>query len=168
MHPRLLEHKDFIFGYTALHWAAKLGRTDIVQTLVGEKHSSKDFLDLKSHAGFTPLHIASMSGRDEIITQLLLLGANRDARDYSGRRAKDIVKASVAPNIQNKLGKLVVGDNFIVSSLTSNVHPKKSRSVKSTRSSSGSTFNGDISHMDSPEMRNRTKSAGFVPRKDRL
>lgn len=68
-YPSLAKKKDFVMGYTALHWAAKLGRTDIVKFIMGagvDIHS-------KSHGGYTPLHIAAMSGRDQVIIQLIEL-----------------------------------------------------------------------------------------------
>lgn len=34
-YPSLARKKDFVMGYTALHWAAKLGRPDIVKFIMG-------------------------------------------------------------------------------------------------------------------------------------
>ena len=42
--PNLVNRKDFIHGYTALHWAAKLGRCDIIACLM----LSGAQLDIKS------------------------------------------------------------------------------------------------------------------------
>ena len=33
-HPKLARFSDFVMGYTALHWGAKLGRCDIVKYAV--------------------------------------------------------------------------------------------------------------------------------------
>ena len=66
-YPSLAKKKDFVMGYTALHWAAKLGRTDIVKFIMG---AGVD-IQSKSHGGYTPLHIAAMSGRDQVIIQLI-------------------------------------------------------------------------------------------------
>ena len=44
-----------------------------------------DYLNAKSRGGQTPLHVASMCGKDEVIVKLLALGANINARDYYGK-----------------------------------------------------------------------------------
>lgn len=104
-YPSLAKKKDFVMGYTALHWAAKLGRTDIVKFIMGagvDIHS-------KSHGGYTPLHIAAMSGRDQVIIQLIeLYSANIHARDHSGKKPKDVVKDTVAADVQRKLGRSLI------------------------------------------------------------
>lgn len=104
-YPHLAKKKDFVMGYTALHWAAKLGRTDIVKFLA----SSGGDVSSKSHGGYTPLHLAAISGKDQVITQLIeLYGANIHARDNSGKKPKDVVKDTVAADIQRKLGRSLV------------------------------------------------------------
>jgi uncharacterized membrane protein len=62
-----VNRKGFINGWTALHWAAKLGHEEIVVALLisGAK------TDIKSHGGMTPLHIASEAGHYNIIRLLV-------------------------------------------------------------------------------------------------
>lgn len=65
--PSLAKKRDFTSGYTALHWAAKHGREDIVAML------AKSGIDVntKSHGGYTPLHLACMQGHDKVIKVLV-------------------------------------------------------------------------------------------------
>lgn len=104
-HPQLVKNRDFVLGYTALHWAAKLGRADIVKLVIQngvDVHS-------KSHGGYTPLHVAAMSGKDQVITQLIELhSASIHARDHSGKKPKDLVKETVSADVQRKLGRTVI------------------------------------------------------------
>lgn len=104
-HPKLSQNRDFILGYTALHWAAKLGRADIVKLII------KNGVDVhcKSHGGYTALHVAAMSGKDQVITQLIELhSASIHKRDHSGKKPKDLVKETVAADVQRKLGRTVI------------------------------------------------------------
>lgn len=103
-YPQVLNNRDFVFGYTVLHWAVKIGRSDIIDFSIERGID----IDSKSHGGYTPLHLAAMGGKDKILVHLLELGANIHVRDHSGKKAKDIVKDAVAPNVQRMLGKTVV------------------------------------------------------------
>lgn len=115
-YPRLLYHRDFIFGYTGFHWSCKLGRMDIVEFL-SSKHTGKDYLETKSHGGYTPLHIAAICGHQDVIVRLIQLGANIHSRDHNGKKPKDLVKHTVAAPVQNKLGKpLVLDENIVLES----------------------------------------------------
>lgn len=54
--------------------------------------------------GYTALHIAAMSGRDPVIIQLIeLYNANIHARDHSGKKPRDVVRETVAADVQSKL-----------------------------------------------------------------
>jgi len=65
--PGLANKKDFTSGYTALHWAAKHGREDIVFMLAKRGGD----INAKSHGGYTPLHLASMQGHDKVVKILV-------------------------------------------------------------------------------------------------
>lgn len=104
-HPKLIHKKDFIMGYTALHWAAKLGRPDMVKYVISEGGD----INCKSNMGYTPLHLAAASGHNQVIVQLIeLYGANIHQRDHSGKKPKDIVKDTVAADVQRKLGRSLI------------------------------------------------------------
>ncbi|KPP76840.1 ankyrin repeat domain-containing protein SOWAHB-like [Scleropages formosus] len=67
---------------TALHWAAKHGRDDMVALMV------KSGVDVNMKAGYTPLHIAALHGHHRIIDLLVgTYGAKKNVRDYSGHLA---------------------------------------------------------------------------------
>jgi len=104
-YPSLATKKDFVMGYTALHWAAKLGRPDIVKFIT----SAGADVTSKSHGGYTPLHLAAMTGKDQVIIMLIeLYGASIHARDNGGKKPKDVVKETVAPDVQRKLGRSLI------------------------------------------------------------
>eukprot|EP00116_Pleurobrachia_bachei_P005572 sb/3465834/ len=64
---KLVEFRDFITGYTGLHWACKLSRLDMAKVLLdgGSK------VNTASHSGQTALHLAAQSGNSEMIELLL-------------------------------------------------------------------------------------------------
>ena len=104
--PELLNNKDFIFGYTTLHWAAKLGRSDIIAFI---RENGMD-INAKSHGGYTALHLAAINGKEDIIVQLINLGAGIHVRDHSGRKPKDLVNDIVTSRVQRLLGKIKVNN----------------------------------------------------------
>lgn len=87
--PKLASYKDTV-GYTALHWAAKVGNLDIIRLVAGTYGVSPD---MKSNAGYTPLHIAYMFGKNEAANLLLnSYNANPMIRDFSGKRPQQLAK----------------------------------------------------------------------------
>jgi len=93
----LIDKKDFITGYTALHWAAKKGNRDMTQILLDMKAN----VNIISNGGYTPLHLAAMSGNEDIVTMLLTSGADANTRDYSGRQPIHYLKSLSLP-LQSK------------------------------------------------------------------
>lgn len=84
--PRLAKHKDFVSGYTALHWAAKHGNLDMIKLLAG---SYSVQVNQKSHGGYTPLHLACQFGHQEVFDILVkAYGADPHLRDNSGRKPR--------------------------------------------------------------------------------
>jgi len=72
-------------GYTALHWAAKLGSSDFVKLVAGTQKLDPD---TRSRGGYTPLMLAGQQGKVEVYNLLLTTyQANPDLRDYSGKKA---------------------------------------------------------------------------------
>lgn len=82
--PSLAPKKDFVTGFTALHWAAKQGRIETVDMMA---RSGAD-VNQRAHGGYTPLHLASLHGHTHII-QLLINNYNAkvNIRDYHGKMA---------------------------------------------------------------------------------
>uniref|UniRef100_A0A8C6LHA5 Sosondowah ankyrin repeat domain family member Ab n=1 Tax=Nothobranchius furzeri TaxID=105023 RepID=A0A8C6LHA5_NOTFU len=87
---RLVQRKDFMSGFTALHWAAKAGNRDMVLKLmeISNRKDTRVNVNSKSHGGYTPLHIAAMHGHDEVMVLLVQhYGANVNERDNNGKKA---------------------------------------------------------------------------------
>ena len=81
----LASRRDFITGYTALHWAAKNGQSDVVKLLMG--CSEPPEVDARTHGGYTPLHVAAMNARHDVIELLIVVyKADPDATDFAGRK----------------------------------------------------------------------------------
>nr|XP_006820402.1 PREDICTED: ankyrin repeat domain-containing protein SOWAHB-like [Saccoglossus kowalevskii] len=94
--PHLAKQK-----FTALHWAAKHGKKEMLKLFADRPDLD---INVKSHGGYTPLHIASMYGNEAAIQMLLSdFKANVDARDYSGKKPKQHMKKNCANYIQRKL-----------------------------------------------------------------
>ncbi|XP_029909317.1 uncharacterized protein LOC115360505 isoform X2 [Myripristis murdjan] len=76
--------KDFITGFTALHWAAKQGRLEAVDMML---RSGVD-VNVRSHGGYTALHLASIHGHKHIVQALInTYHAKTNVRDYHGKMA---------------------------------------------------------------------------------
>ncbi|XP_057584101.1 ankyrin repeat domain-containing protein SOWAHB [Hippopotamus amphibius kiboko] len=87
--PQLALHKDFLTGYTALHWIAKHGNLRALQDLVSGAQKAGIALDVnvKSSCGYTPLHLAAIHGHQGIIKLLVQRLASRvNIRDSSGKK----------------------------------------------------------------------------------
>uniref|UniRef100_A0A8C7ND76 SOWAHA-C winged helix-turn-helix domain-containing protein n=1 Tax=Oncorhynchus mykiss TaxID=8022 RepID=A0A8C7ND76_ONCMY len=88
--PSLLTKRDFITGYTILHWIAKHGDHRVLNTLwYGvNKAGLKLDVDVKTTCGYTPLHLAAIHGNDKMIRLLVhKFSANVALRDTSGKKA---------------------------------------------------------------------------------
>ncbi|XP_028409910.1 ankyrin repeat domain-containing protein 11-like isoform X2 [Dendronephthya gigantea] len=126
--PSIVNFRDFLMGYTALHWAVKHGDEDLVRLLA---RGGTD-VDAKSNGGFTPLHLASMSGKVNIINILIdECHANFHIRDHSGRKAKDVVKKGSSQKIKLKLTEPKAAiDSSNVGGLSKYMDPKDSPKLK--------------------------------------
>lgn len=105
--PSLVLRKDFVTGFTCLHWAAKHGKPELIALIVNfaKQHNVPISVDVRSNTGYTPLHIAAMHNHMEVVK--LLVGAyNADVeiRDYSGRKACQYLTDNVSVDIQDIIG----------------------------------------------------------------
>lgn len=87
--PSLLAKRDFVSGYTVLHWIAKHGDHRVLNTLWYGVHKAGMTLnvDAKTTCGYTPLHLAAIHGHKNLLRVLVhKFKANVALRDNSGKR----------------------------------------------------------------------------------
>ncbi|XP_051937637.1 ankyrin repeat domain-containing protein SOWAHC [Hippocampus zosterae] len=101
----LVAKKDFVTGFTCLHWAAKQGKAELLSQLLkfAKDNSVAVNVNVKSGAGYTPLHLAAMHGHTQVMRVLLSdWEADPDVRDYSGRRALQYLPAPLPANLRDQ------------------------------------------------------------------
>ncbi|XP_056144914.1 ankyrin repeat domain-containing protein SOWAHC [Lampris incognitus] len=101
--PSLVAKRDFVTGFTCLHWAAKQGKAELLSQLLGFAKESMVPVDVnaRSSAGYTPLHLAAMHGHTQVVRVLLSdWEADPETRDYSGRRAIQYLPLPVATELR--------------------------------------------------------------------
>lgn len=64
----LVAKKDFVTGFTCLHWAAKQGKAELLSQLLkfAMDNNVAVNVNVKSGAGYTPLHLAAMHGHTQV------------------------------------------------------------------------------------------------------
>ncbi|XP_048364781.1 ankyrin repeat domain-containing protein SOWAHB [Sphaerodactylus townsendi] len=105
--PHLATRKDFISGYTVLHWLAKHGSTQVLLDFVSGAQRAGVALDVnvKSGCGYTPLHLAAMHGHPKVIRVLVQkLQSQVHVRDSSGRKPWQYLSSSTSGEIWQLLG----------------------------------------------------------------
>ncbi|XP_075785560.1 ankyrin repeat domain-containing protein SOWAHB [Pelodiscus sinensis] len=105
--PHLALQRDFISGYTALHWIAKHGATQVLQDLVSGSQKAGIPLDVnvKSSCGYTPLHLAAIHGHQRIMKLLVQkLNSKVHMRDSSGKRPWQYLSSSTSGEVWQLLG----------------------------------------------------------------
>lgn len=112
--PSLVLRKDFVTGFTCLHWAAKHGKPELLALLINfaRQRGVPISVDARSGSGYTPLHVAAMQNHVEVVK--LLVGAyNADVeiRDYSGRKACQYLTGNVGSDIRDIIGASEPGEN---------------------------------------------------------
>ncbi|XP_047441853.1 ankyrin repeat domain-containing protein SOWAHB [Mugil cephalus] len=104
---RLAQRKDFMSGFTALHWAAKDGNGEMIHKLmdVSRRRGTHVNVNSKAHGGYTPLHIAAIHGHAEVIVLLVqTYGANVNERDDDGKKACHYLGKGVPAEVRALLG----------------------------------------------------------------
>ncbi|XP_034048787.1 uncharacterized protein LOC117529979 [Thalassophryne amazonica] len=98
----LLNKRDFISGFTVLHWIAKHGDHRVLNTLwYGVDKAGLAFdVNARSTCGHTPLHIAAIHGHKNII-RLLVHKFNADIhlRDTSGKKPWQYLSSSTSTEV---------------------------------------------------------------------
>ncbi|XP_040913659.1 ankyrin repeat domain-containing protein SOWAHC [Toxotes jaculatrix] len=103
--PSLVIKKDFVTGFTCLHWAAKQGKAELLSQLLAfaKENAIPVNVNVRSSAGYTPLHLAAMHGHTQVVRVLLSdWEADPEARDYSGRRAIQYLPPPLAADLQEE------------------------------------------------------------------
>ncbi|XP_067852222.1 ankyrin repeat domain-containing protein SOWAHA [Heptranchias perlo] len=103
----LAEKKDFMSGFTAVHWAAKSGNSEIMCQIINtaEKNGIKMDVNSKAYGGYTPLHIAAIHGKENVIVELVQnYGAKITLRDYSGKRPYHYLNKDNSFKVRQLLG----------------------------------------------------------------
>uniref|UniRef100_UPI0037E8D69F ankyrin repeat domain-containing protein SOWAHC-like n=1 Tax=Semicossyphus pulcher TaxID=241346 RepID=UPI0037E8D69F len=105
--PSLILRKDFITGFTCLHWAAKHGKPELIAMIINfaKQHHVPISVDTRSNTGYTPLHVAAMHDHMEVVKMLVgAYSADVEIRDYSGRKACQYLTNSASVDIQDIIG----------------------------------------------------------------
>ncbi|XP_029463684.1 ankyrin repeat domain-containing protein SOWAHD [Rhinatrema bivittatum] len=105
--PSLVSRRDFVTGYSALHWLAKHGRhEDLIRLLDFARGRGLPLdVDAPARGGLTPLHLAAAQGHDLLLKVLIgAFGADVHRRDHSGRRAWQYLRAGAPPELRELAG----------------------------------------------------------------
>ncbi|XP_023369119.1 ankyrin repeat domain-containing protein SOWAHB [Otolemur garnettii] len=105
--PQLALHRDFLTGYTALHWIAKHGDLRALQDLVAGAQKAGIALDVnvRSSCGYTPLHLAAIHGHQAVIKLLVQRLASRvHVRDSSGKKPWQYLTSNTSGEVWQLLG----------------------------------------------------------------
>ncbi|XP_022607788.1 ankyrin repeat domain-containing protein SOWAHB-like [Seriola dumerili] len=106
---RLAQRKDFMSGFTALHWAAKEGNCEMIHKLMDISRQRGTYINInsKAHGGYTPLHIAAIHGHTEVMLLLVQrYGANVNERDNAGKKAFHYLGKGLSAEMRALLGGL--------------------------------------------------------------
>uniref|UniRef100_A0A8B9PJ07 Ankyrin repeat domain-containing protein SOWAHA n=1 Tax=Apteryx owenii TaxID=8824 RepID=A0A8B9PJ07_APTOW len=139
----LAARRDFMSGFTALHWAAKCGNCDMAGKIieVAAKAGGHVNVNAKSYGGYTALHVAAMHGREEIITMLVRsYNAKTNLRDYSGKKPHQYLQDGASFAVRHLLG-----DPDLHSAAGPSLPIRKNAKIAASILSSTSTFLGVIS-----------------------
>ncbi|ROL55526.1 Ankyrin repeat domain-containing protein SOWAHA [Anabarilius grahami] len=105
--PHLAEKRNFMSGFTILHWAAKSGNGEMVCKVIDVSRQSGAGIDVnaKCYDGYTPLHIAAIHSRERVCSLLVCeYGASADIRDNSGKKPYRYLSQDVSTEVRKMLG----------------------------------------------------------------
>ncbi|XP_041658021.1 ankyrin repeat domain-containing protein SOWAHA [Cheilinus undulatus] len=105
---QLAEKRDFMSGFTALHWAAKCGNSDMLVKIIDLSRKGGVDVDInaKTYGGYTPLHIAALHDQEYILAMLVgEFGADPSIRDNCGKRAYHYLHKGISKTLREMLGE---------------------------------------------------------------
>ncbi|XP_056397154.1 ankyrin repeat domain-containing protein SOWAHD [Hyla sarda] len=121
--PSLLYKRDFVTGYSVIHWIAKHGHHEDLIRLMDFVSAGGYFLDINTRAsgGLTSLHIAALQGHD-ILIKVLVGAYNADIhiRDHNGRKAWQYLKLKADRNLFILLGAPEDEENGAMAGINNN------------------------------------------------
>eukprot|EP00061_Rhincodon_typus_P017921 g46855.t1 len=144
----LAEKKDFMSGFTAVHWAAKSGNSEMMCWIIdtAEQHGIKMDVNSKAYGGYTPLHIAAIHDKENIIVDLVQnYGAKTTLRDYSGKRPYHYLNKNNSIKVKQLLGD---PDSFISESIPYKRGSKVASSILSSTNTLLGALADDISFQE--------------------
>ncbi|KAK1882606.1 Ankyrin repeat domain containing protein SOWAHA [Dissostichus eleginoides] len=105
---QLAEKRDFMSGFTALHWAAKCGNSEMLVKIIDLSRQGGVDIDInaKTHGGYTPLHIAALHDQEYIMAMLVgEHGADPRIRDNCGKKAYHYLHGGISETVREMLGE---------------------------------------------------------------
>ncbi|XP_056321326.1 ankyrin repeat domain-containing protein SOWAHC [Danio aesculapii] len=105
--PTLISKRDFVTGFTCLHWAAKQGKHELLAMILkfAKQNNIAVNINSRSSAGYTPLHLAAMHGHSEVMKLLVgAFDADVDLRDYSGKKPAQYLCTSTSADLRDIIG----------------------------------------------------------------
>lgn len=128
-------------GETALHVAARFGRTECANILLNGRIAAPASTEIAENSfGWTPLHVACVDGHLEIVKELIEVGADLTKVDHSGWTAKEHAALRGNLDIARLLASLtpirISGDGAKAESVGDQV-TDLSKSVTDRKSTSG-------------------------------
>ncbi|XP_067899938.1 ankyrin repeat domain-containing protein SOWAHA [Heterodontus francisci] len=144
----LAEKKDFMSGFTAVHWAAKSGNSEIMCWIIdtAEVNGIKMDINSKAYGGYTPLHIAAIHGKENVIVELVQnYGAKTTLRDYSGKRPYHYLNKVHSFKVRQLLGD---PETFISESIPHKRGSKVASSILSGTNTLLGAFADDINFQE--------------------
>lgn len=131
--PSLLTRKDFVTGFTALHWLAKHGHHESFIQVISHAQKKGYAVNVNiptASGGLTPLHLAALQGHELLIKVLVgAYGADTSRRDHNGRKAWQYLRADTPRELKELAGALEE-DLVQLSSHNTNNNCKSSREAR--------------------------------------
>ncbi|XP_061658565.1 ankyrin repeat domain-containing protein SOWAHB-like [Syngnathoides biaculeatus] len=105
---QLADKRDFMSGFTALHWAAKCGNSEMLVKILDTSQEASAAVDVnaRTYGGYTALHVAALHRQDYVVAMLVgEYGADVRVRDNGGKRAYHYLHPDAAQSIRDMLGE---------------------------------------------------------------